>query len=427
MQVQKKQLSDSSVQLIITGDASALEHARQHAVNQLRSDVKVPGFRSGKVPPAVAEKYIDSNTLQSRALDHAINDLYSAAVSQEKLRPVAQPQVTLKKFVPFTDIEIEATVDVLGEINLTDYKKIRVTHKPVSVTAKDIDDVIESLRVRGAEKKDVARAAKDGDEVLIDFSGVDAANGDKIQGADGKDYPLLLGSNSFIPGFEKNLVGAKAGDTKSFTLTFPKDYGVKALQNRKVTFSVTISRVSELAKPKADNALAAKVGPFKTVDELKADIKKQLAAERQNESDRAIESEIVEKIVEKSTIPVPESFVDEEIERLETEEKRNLTYRGQTWQEHLQEEGLTEAEHREQKRPQAVMRIKGALALSEIAAKENLHVTPEDLEIRLQLLKRQYQDKQMQAELDKSENQQDIKNRMLTEKTLAKLKQYANN
>jgi trigger factor len=235
----------------------------------------------------------------------------------------------------------------------------------------------------------------------------------------------MLGSDSFIPGFEDNLIGVKAGEEKTFTLAFPKDYGVKALQSRKVTFKVTVTKVNELAKPKIDDAFAAKVGPFKSLAELKADIKKQVTIERGTESERAYENELIEKIVEQSKVPLPQSIVGEEIERLETEERQNLVYRGQTWQEHLAEEGVTETEHREQKRPQAENRVKAGLVLSEIAEREKITVTPEELEIRIQLLKGQYQDKQMQIELDEPENRRDILSRMVTEKTIDKLKTYA--
>ncbi len=425
MQVEKKQISDTKVQLLITAEIDELNQAKQQAIRQLGRDVRVQGFRDGKVPPAIAEKQIDPSSLQSRVLDIVINQIYGQAVVQEHMRPVSQPEVSIKKFVPYTDLQIELDVEVLGPVKLPDYTKIKLTPKPVTITDKDVAEVIEALRIRAADKQEVARAAAKDDEVLIDFAGTDAESGDPIQGADGKDYPLLLGSDSFIPGFEDNILGLTAGQDKLFTLTFPKDYGVKTLQKRKVTFKVIVKSVSELTKPKVDDAFAAKVGPFKTLAELKADIKKQLTAERQNEADRNFENELVEKIVEQSLVTVPQALIDEEAERLETEERRNLVYRGQTWQEHLASEGLTEAEHRDQKRPQAELRIRTGLVLSEIAEKEKLSVSPEELEIRLQILKGQYQDKQMQAELDKPENQRDIQSRLLTEKTLTKLKSYA--
>jgi trigger factor len=254
---------------------------------------------------------------------------------------------------------------------------ITADDKKVEVTAKDVNDVIDNLLMRSAEKKEVDRAAKSGDELVIDFSGTDALTNEPISGADGKDYPLVIGSNTFIPGFEDELIGAKKGAATTFTLTFPQDYGVAALQNRKVQFVVTVQKVTELQKPKLDDSFAASIGPFKTVAELKADIKKQLKNEKQQEANRDYDNELLEKIAAKSEVAIPDSLIEEEIGRLEEEEKRNIVYRGQTWEEHLAEEGITAEAHRDKQRPAAELRIKGGLILGEIAEQEKITVTPE--------------------------------------------------
>src|SRR5690606_38690098 len=181
-----------------------------------------------------------------------------------KLRPVSRPSVNLKKFVPFTTLEFEAEVEVLGTVKLPNYKTMTKSVKKPEVTTKDVDAVIADIKTRMAEKKDVKRAAKEGDQVWIDFKGVDA-KGQPVKGADGKEYPLVLGSDTFIPGFEKNLIGQNAGDKKTFTLTFPKDYGVKALANKKVTFTVTVTKVQEVIEPKVDNAFASRLGRFQSL------------------------------------------------------------------------------------------------------------------------------------------------------------------
>ena len=425
MQVQKKKLSETKVELHIVADDAQLSEVKQLVLRHLARQVKTPGFRQGKAPLSIVEKQLDPATLQTEFLDEAVNRLYVAALQDEKVRPVAQPEVSLKKFVPYTTLELDVTVEAVGDVTLPDYTKIKVAQKAVKITAKDIDEVVEALQARIAERKEVKREAKAGDEVVVDFAGVDAKTNEPISGADGKGYPLVLGSNTFIPGFEDNLVGMKAGEEKSFTITFPKDYGVQALQNRKVTFTVTATKVHEVVKPKVDDDFAAKVGPVKTVAELKDDIKKQLEYERQAQADRDYESEILEKITEQAEVAIPKVLVDEEIARVELDEKQNLMYRGQTWEEHLKEEGVNETEHFEQKRPGAEKNVKAGLVLTEIANAEGITVTPEELEVRMQVLKSQYQDKQMQAELNKPESRREISNRMLTEKTLEKLKSYA--
>jgi trigger factor len=356
-------------------------------------------------------------------MEHALNELYRRAADMENLRPIATDNVQLKKFVPYTELEFEADTEILAPIKLPNYKAIKVLKKTAEVTAKDINDVIKGLQQRLAERKAVERAAKDGDELTIDFKGVDQDQ-KPVAGAEGQDYPLILGSKTFIPGFEENLIGAKAGDSKSFDVTFPKDYGVAALQNQKVTFTVDVKRVAELAEPKADDAMAAKAGPFKTLAELKADIKKQLKTEKENQARVDQQNTLMQKIADKTDFEVPQKLVQDEIMRMEEQEKQNLAYRGQTWQEHLAAEGVTEEEHRQRNRPEAAMRVKTGLILSEIADKEKISVTPEELELRKQLLRGQYQDPQMQAEIDKPENQREIDARLMTEKTIDRLVSY---
>jgi trigger factor len=424
MRVARESKTPIQSHLTINASAEDLEPIKIHVLGHFRKNVKVPGFRPGKAPANLVEKHVDQKLLLDEFMEHALNELYRRAIDQERIRPVSQPQVSLKKFVPFTELEFEAELETIGEVKLGNYKTIKVPKKPVSVTAKEVNAVIGDLQKRMAERAEVKRAAKDGDEVVIDFAGRDSSN-KPISGADGKDYPLLLGSKTFIPGFEDHVIGMKTGEDKEFDITFPKDYGVAALQNKKVTFKVTAKKVHELNEPKVDDEFAKKAGPFKTVTELKADIKKQLTAEREREAETQRENEIIQKLVEKSSVEIPKVLIEEQVQRLEEEEKRNLMYRGQTWSEHLKEEGVTEEEHRERNKPDAELRVKAGLVLSEVADKEGITVQPEELEIRLQMLKGQYNDAAMQAELDKPENQNDIAARLLTEKTLAKLVEYA--
>lgn len=424
MQVKVTHPEPTQAEITVIASESELKSIKVQVLNNFQDRVKIAGFRTGKVPPSVLEKSVDQNQLQSEFLEEALQQLYFQAVRSQKVRPVERPTVELSKFVPFSTLEFVAKVPVVGDLKLGDYKKIKVAKKPVEITSKDISEVIKSLQDRISEKKDVDRPAKTGDQIWIDFKGTDAKGVD-VNGAEGKDYHLILGSNKFIPGFEENLIGLKANDEKTFALKFPADYGVKALANKKVTFAVTVSKVQEVVNPKADDNFAAKVGPFKTLGELKEDIKKQLTIERQQEADRAHESDIISAISAKSSMKIPKVLTDDQIERMEREERQNLTYRGQTWEEHLAEEGVTAEEHKEKKRPDAEERLKASLILAEIAEAEQLEVMPEELEIRMQALKSQYKDPQMLAELEKPETRRDIAGRLLTEKTLARLVGYA--
>lgn len=425
MQVKKTTPSETQAVVTVTADAKELTPIKEHVLTHFQKSTKLPGFRAGKIPAELLEKNVDQNALQTQFLEEAVEQLYVAAAREVNLRPVDNPQISIKKFVPFTTLEFEATVAVVGEVTLPDYTKIKKTKPEVKLTDADVKEVIKSLQTRAADKKDVNRAAKESDQVWIDFTGVDAATKEPINGADGKDYPLVLGSNTFIPGFEPELIGLKAGDEKTFTLTFPKDYGVATLQGRKVAFTVTVTKAQEVVEPKVDDAFAAKVGPFKTVAELKADIKKQLGIERQREADRNFESLLIKEISDKSKVAIPDVLIDDQIQRLMQEVQQNLVYRGQTIQEFLAAEGKTEEAYKSDVlKPQAQDRVKASLVLAEIAEKEKLDVTPEELEIRMQVLKGQYKDEAMQAELEKPETRRDIASRILTEKTVQKLVGY---
>jgi trigger factor len=425
MRVTREDKSPTNIILKVEADAADLEPIHRHVLSHFKN-VKVPGFRAGKAPSQLVEQSISQQQLLDEFMEHALNELYRRAVDMENLRPIATDNVQLKKFVPYTQLEFEAETEVIGPIKLPNYKTIKVSKKSSEVTAKDVNDVIKSLQQRLAERTEVERPAKDGDELTIDFSGI-GEDKKPVPGADGKDYPLVLGSKAFIPGFEEHLVGAKPSETKDFDVTFPKDYGVAALQSKKVTFKAQIKKIAELKEPKADDAMASKAGPFKTLAELKTDIKKQLKTEKESQAKIDQQNTLMAKIAEKTEAEIPQRLVQDEIGRMEEQEKQNLVYRGQTWEEHLQAEGISEEEHRERNYPEALQRVKIGLILSEIAEKEGLRVSPEELELRMQLLRGQYQDPQMQAELNKPENIRDVEARLLTEKTLDKLVSYAGN
>jgi len=425
MQVNKKNLSDTKVQLTVVADATILKAAKKAALEHLAHDAKMPGFRPGKAPLSMIEKSVDQPTLQTEFLDRAMNAAYVAALDDQKLRPVAQPKVEVKKFVPFDTLELEFEVEVVGDVTLPDYTKIKKTKEAVKVEAKDVDEVLNQLKKREAGKQDVDRAVKNGDEATIDFKGVDTKTKEVIKGADGKNHPLGIGSKTFIPGFEEEIVGMKKGEEKTFTITFPADYGVPSLQKCKVDFTVTVTNVQEVVEPKMDDTFAAKVGPFKTVKELKDDITKQLNAEKQQQADRAFTDDLLIDITKKSKVTIPDSLIDEQVDRLVDEQKRNLMYSGQTWEEFLEAQDLTEEAYRVKQRDDAELRVKAGLVLGEIADREKIEVTPEELEIRMQLLKGQYPDEQMRAELEKPEARRDIASRLVSDKTIDKLVKYA--
>jgi trigger factor len=424
MQVQKTSSTSTSAVVKVSLDSQELGTVKQHVLTKhFAKNVNVAGFRTGKAPLELLEKNVDQQRLASEVLEHAVNDYYVSAMQQENLRPVGDPNIELKSFSPFSELTFEVKVEVVGVVSLPNYKQVILRPHKVEVTDQDIEEVLKSLQHRMAEKTDVQRPSKIGDQVWIDFSATNES-GQPVKGADGKDYPLVLGNKTFIPGFEENLIGANIKDEKKFTVNFPNDYGVAALRGKKANFTTLVKNIQEVLLPALDDKFASAAGPFKTLEELKTDIRRQLTAERQQQAKVNYENELIRQITENAEVEIPKKLVDDQVISMEKDEKRNLTYQGQTWKEHLEAEKQTEEEHRQSKRGEAEHRVKAGIVLSEISVTEKLEVTPEELEIRVQVLKGQYQDQAMQAELEKPENRRDIAARLLTEKTIAKLVEY---
>lgn len=391
--------------------------------NRLRQNIKAHGFRPGKAPDNVVEREAGPQHVQAEVIEAAAQAAYIKAMKEQNATPVEAPKVELAKFVPYSELEMKLTVEVLPPIKLTDYKKLKKQPTKVVVTTKEIEQVIAGLRLRAASRQDVKRAAKTGDEVVIDFEG--KRKGEVVPDASSKEYPIVIGSGRLVPGFEENLVGLREGITKAFDVTFPKDYFDQALQGEKLTFSVKVHKVKEVVQPKLDDDFAKKVGPFESLGQLKVDVKKQITLEKEQDSRKKFENDLVGELVTKSKMALPPRMLARELEHLKNDLVQQLQHSGTNLEEHLKSQKKTLANLDKELSPTAERRVKTALILSEVAKQEGLSVTPEELEIRKQLIKGQYQDSKMQEQLDSDQAKRDIANQILLEKTVAKLTEYA--
>ncbi len=420
MHIQRTQPSATRTLLEIAISSQELLPIKKSVLAKQAARVSVPGFRPGRAPLDLVEKQLDPTMLQTEVVQEAVNFFYDQAVHQENIRPLSDPDISLRKFVPYSQLEFEVGIDVFGEIHLPEIKKLKVEKQVSTVRPKDVEDVLQSLRRQQASRKPAKRAAQLGDEVTIDFKGEDK-EGQPIPGAEGKDYPLVLGSGSFIPGFEEAILDMKTDEKKNFEVVFPKDYRVAHLRGQTVHFSLRVKKTETLEMPELSDSFASKVGPFKTLVDLKKDIKKQLQQERETEARQGYEQTLLETTAKETTAAIPEKLIDEQTERLEKEERNRLIHQGITWQEHLKAEGITEAEHRQRQRRQATESIKVSLVLSELVSQHDIEVTEDEITTRLQLLRGQYTDPAMLRELDKPENKQEIGWRIRNEKALAVL------
>lgn len=417
-----KNVSDTKVLLTISLDATELEAAEQVATTKLAKKVKVPGFREGKAPASVAAKHIDPVALSQQTLEDALSKAVAEAFLGEELQALDRPEVDIKAYVPRQSLEFTAEAEVLPKVTLGDYKKLNVTKPKVTVAAKDIDEVVERLRQSQAEKKAVKRAAEVGDEVIIDFVG--KKDGEPFKGGSSKDYPLILGSNSFVPGFEEGIVGKKSGETFDVGLTFPKDYHAAELKNEAVVFTVTLKTVNEVVAPKLDDAFAAASGPFKTVAELKKDIKEELTARKEAEARDKQKDELVEQLIAVSTVPIPETLLHDQIHSVERDIAQNLMYQGRSVEEYAKDQGFDSREDwaHNDLRPIAKKRVQAGLALAELSKVEKITASTEDVDKQIDLYKKQYANNpQMLAQFDQPETRQDIASRVLTDKAIERL------
>ncbi len=416
MKTSSKKLSDTRVEITVTLDAKDLKAAQEKAVAKLAKEVKVQGFRAGKVPADVAQKFIPENDLNAETIDIAVRTTVIEAFRQAEKSPLVLPNVNVTKYVPGEMAEYTATADIVPEVKLGDYKKLGVKRQEVKISAKEVDGVLENIANSFAEKKVAKKAAALGDEVIIDFVG--KKDGKAFDGGSAKDYRLGLGSGSFIPGFEEGIVGHAAGDKFDLPLTFPKDYGVKDLAGAKTVFEVLLKQVNEVVKPEIDDKLAEKCG-LKDLKALKEDIKKNLGTQTEHEADNKFKNDLVEALVKKSKIPVPEILIDDQMRAIKDDVTRNAQSQGMDFEQYLERAGETLEDWEKEARKVAEKRVQGSLALQTLAMKEKITVSDDLVAAKIAELMDVYKKSPEAIKSLKDPNvKMDIKNRLIVEETL---------
>lgn len=417
-----KYLSDTRVRATIKVEATELKAAEQVALKKLSKTVKVNGFRKGHVPLEVVKKNVDPNALVQETLENALSRAVAESFIENKLQALERPEVEVKKFVPGESLEFTAEADVLPKVKLGDYKKLKATEKKISVAKKDVDEVVERIRKSMAEKKEVKRAAKLGDEAVIDFVG--KKDGEAFPGGTGNDYPLELGSGSFIPGFEEAIVGLKKGDKKDIELTFPKDYHAPDLKGKKVVFETTVKKINEKALPELNDEFAAKTGPFTSMSELTADIKRELEAQKKREASDELKDSLVKQLVAKSNVAVPAVLREDQVRSIEQDLMQNLMYQGLSIEQYWEQKGYKDRDTwvKAEANEAADNRIKAGLVLSELSKVLKIEATADELADHLNTYRKQYANNpEMAKRFEEPEVQREVANRLITEKTVDEL------
>ena len=417
MKTKAKKISDSRIEITVTLDAEDLKPIREKSLAKLAKEVRVEGFRKGKVPTEIAEKFIPENDLNAEVADAAVRTTVIQAFQKEEKSPLVLPSVNVTKYVPGEMLEYTATADIIPEIKLGDYKKLDVKMESVKVAEKDIKEVLNNIASSFAEKKTVKRAATIEDEVIIDFVG--KKDGEPFPGGSAKDYKLVLGSQTFIPGFEDGIVGHEPGDKFDLKLTFPKDYGVKDLAGAKTVFEVLLKQINEVKKAEIDDELAKKCGPFKTLDELKDDIKKNLEMQNTHKAEEKFKDDLLNALVKKSKIPAPEILINDQVNMIKDDITRNAAAQGMSFEEFLEKNNETNESWEKEAKKIAETRVKASLALQTVAVEQKITVSDDLVMAKIAELKDVYRKSPDALKNLKDPNvKMDIKNRMIIDATL---------
>lgn len=425
MKVTTKKLSDTKVEVKVVLDAADLKPAREGAIKKLAEGLKVAGFRKGKAPLAMAEKSLNPNDINATALDLAVRLTMNKAFDEKKIAPITIENIDVKKFVPDESMEYVATAEILPEVKLGDYKKLKAKMDKTEPSEKDVQEILDNIANAYSEKKVVKRAAKMGDDTVIDFTG--KKDGKAFAGGSAKDFHLTLGSGQFIPGFEEGIVGHSAGDKFDLELTFPEDYGEKSLAGQKTVFEVLLKQVNEVVKPKFDDELAKKCGDFKTIDDLKADIKKNLETQNRHRALEKYRDDLVRELVKSSKVSAPEILIKDQLRFIKDDVTRNAAAYGMKLEEYLEQAGQKFEEWEKQAREVAIERVKASLILQILAREEKITAPDDEVDAKIAELKDVYK-KSAEAlkSLKKPEVRQDIKNRLIIDKTLELLEKLNN-
>ena len=409
-----EKVEKSQVALTIEVGAAEFEAAVEKAYRKLRRKINVPGFRPGKAPRKIIEGMYGAEVFYEEAINIAFPEAYEAAVKEKELQVVGYPTVELEGECTKDGFTFKATAPVYPEVTLGQYKGLSAPKDEVKVTAADVDERVKILQDRNTRLVSVDREAKEGDTAVIDFEGF--LDGKPFDGGKGENHSLELGSHSFVPGFEEQVIGMKAGDEKDIDITFPEDYH-KDLAGKAVVFKVKVHEVKEKEVPALDDEFAKDVSEFDTLKDLKADLKKKITEERQKDADRAFEDALMEQVAANITADVPDAMVEGQARQFLENFKTQIVQQGIPYDQYMKMTGMDEKKLLEDAKEPALRQVRLDLALAAIIKAENIEASDEEVEAEFQKMADQYG---MDLEMVKKYLQADqIKDQVATQKAVA--------
>ena len=390
MSVQVENLEKNMAKLTIEVSADDLEKALQAAYLKEKNKISVPGFRKGKVPRAMIEKMYGPEIFYDDAANRLIPDAYAEATEESKLEIASQPKidvVQLEKGKPFI---FTAEVAVKPEVTLGEYKGLEVEKTDTAVTDEEVDAQIEKERDNNARTITVEdRPVQKGDQTIIDFEGF--VDGVAFEGGKGEDYPLTIGSDAFIPGFEDQLIGAEKGAEVEVNVMFPAEYHAKDLAGKPAVFKVTVKEIKAKELPALDDDFAQDVSEFNTLEEYKADVRKKLEEKKEAAAKEAKEEAAIAKAIENAQMDIPEAMIDTQTRQMMDEFASRLQQQGLALQQYYQFTGMDDDKLAEQMKPNALKRIQTRLVLEAVAKAEDIKATEEEYKAEVEKMAKMYQ------------------------------------
>ena len=403
---------NSTFELVVEVGAAEFQAAIDKVYNRQKNRINVPGFRKGKAPRKMVEKMYGAEIFFDDAISLAYPDAYEAALKETDIKPVAYPQLEVLEATA-DGFTFKATVTVKPEASIYDYKGLPVAKPEVKVSAADIKGELKPYIDRASRLVSVERKAKNGDTAVIDFEGF--KDGEPFQGGKGENYSLELGSGSFVPGFEDQVIGMKAGDEKDLDITFPENY-TPELAGSQVVFKVKVHEVKEKQEPEVDDEFAKDVSEFDTLDEFKKDLGEKLKARRQEQADREFEEAVITALLEKLECEVPQAMVDYRGDKMLEDYANRIQSQGIGFEDYLRMMGMTLDDMRTQSKTAAERAVRSDLALEAVAAAEGFEIPDTEVDEEISKLAEQYS-----MEVDKVRsivNVDDVRHDLLVRKAL---------
>ena len=409
-----EKLEKSQVALTVEVSAEEFEAAVEKAYQKMRKKINVPGFRPGKAPRKIIEGMYGAEVFFEEAINIAFPEAYEAAVKEQELQVVGYPSVEMVGECTKEGFTFKAVAPVYPEVTLGAYKGLSAPKDEVKVSAADVDERLKELADRNTRLVSGEREAREGDTAVIDFEGF--LDGKPFDGGKGENHSLELGSHSFVPGFEEQVIGMKAGDEKDIDITFPEDYHAD-LAGKAVVFKVKVHEVKEKDVPAMDDEFAKDVSEFDTLKDLKADLKKKITEERQKAADRAFEEALMEQVAEGITADIPDAMVEAQCRQFLDNFKMQIAQQGIPYDQYMKMTGMDEAKLLEDAKEPATRQVRMDLAMAAIIKAENLEATDEDVEAEFQKMADQYG---MDVEMVKKYLQpEQVKDQIVSQKAIA--------